>query len=176
MRDYILIFIFFILVVACNNQAGTSNDLDSHEFTNLSPEKVYSEKDFNVTGVKINKSYDVSKLPMATSAMRMIFDSKYVEARLYETANTANNEGKLYAESVTGPEAIVSGNSVMWKEKARDRRKCIPPADRSAGCQHIPYYGGFIVSGNLVLLCEGLDDIEANDLCLKLIKHLLVNR
>ena len=50
MRVYILIFIFFILVVACGNQADTSNVLDSNEFTNLSPEKVYSEKDFNVTG------------------------------------------------------------------------------------------------------------------------------
>ena len=51
MRDYILIFIFFILVVACNNQADTSNNLESIEFTNLSPEKVYTEKDYNVTGI-----------------------------------------------------------------------------------------------------------------------------
>jgi hypothetical protein len=110
---------------------------------------------------------------MAISETRIIFDKKYLEVRLYETPNSANNEGKTYAESVTGPDAVVSGNSVMWKEKERDRRKCVPKAGLTeAGCDQVARYGGFIISGNLVLLCEGLDRVEAQDLCLRLINHL----
>ena len=100
-------------------------------------------------------------------------DSKYIEARLYQTDADATSEGKIYADSITGPEAIVSGSSVMWKEKARDRRKCVPKAGLTeAGCQQVARYGGFIISGNLVLLCEGLDTIESHELCMNLIKQL----
>lgn len=173
MTHYIFAFIVFILLVGCNDQSDSAKDLVANEFTNLSPTKIYSEEDFNIPGVKINKSYDVSELPKATSAIRTIFDSKYIEARLYQTHADATNEGKIYAESITGPEAIVSGSSVMWKEKARDRRKCVPKAGLTeAGCQQAARYGGFIISGNLVLLCEGLDTIEAHELCMKLIKEL----
>ena len=173
MTHYIFIFIVFILLVGCNGQSDSVKDLVANEFTNLSPEKIYSGEDFNVSGLKINKSYDISELPKATSAIRTIFDSKYIEVRLYQTNADATNEGKIYAESITGPEAIVSGSSVMWKEKARDRRKCVPKAGLTeAGCQQVARYGGFIISGNLVLLCEGLDTIESHELCMNLIKQL----
>ena len=173
MTHYIFTFIVFILLAGCNDQSDSVRDLVANEFTNLSPEKIYSGEDFNVSGLKINKSYDISELPKATSAIRTIFDSKYIEARLYQTNADATNEGKIYADSITGSEAIVSGSSVMWKEKARDRRKCVPKAGLTeAGCQQVARYGGFIISGNLVLLCEGLDTIESHELCMNLIKQL----
>ena len=173
MRYYILIFSIFCVAIACTGKSDSTNDAEPIGFADLSTDSIYSEGDFDVSGVKINKSYDVSDLPMAISATRIIFDKKYVEVRLYESADSANNEGKTYAESVTGPDAVVSGNSVMWKEKERDRRKCVPKAGLTeAGCDQVARYGGFIISGNLILLCEGLDRVEAQDLCLQLINHL----
>ena len=175
-----LLFITLTLVtvmtancVGGNQESTSTGELESGEFMNLFPDRTYSEDDFNHLSVKFNKKYDVSELPLAISAKRIIFDKKYVEARLYETADTANNEGKAYAESVTGPDGVVSGDSVMWQEKERDRRKCVPKAGRSeAGCDQVARYGGFLISGNLVLLCEGLDKAEAYDLCRKLIEQL----
>ena len=165
-----------IMTVNCvgGNQATTSTgDLESTEFKTLFPDKTYSEEDFDHQTIKFNKKYDVAELPSAISAKRIIFEKKYVEVRLYETAGTANEEGKTYAESVTGPDGVVSGDSVMWQEKERDRRKCVPKAGRSeAGCDQVARYGGFLISGNLVLLCEGLDKAEAHDLCRKLIEQL----
>ena len=173
MRYSILIFSIFCVSIACTGKADSTNDAEPIRIADLSPGSIYSEEDFDVSGVKINKSYDVSGLPMAISATRIIFDKKYVEVRLYESPDSANNEGKTYAESVTGPDAVVSGNSVMWKEKERDRRKCVPKAGLTeAGCDQVARYGGFIISGNLILLCEGLDRVEAQDLCLQLINHL----
>ena len=78
MTHYIFIFIIFILLVGCNSQSDSAKDLVANEFTNLSPKKIYSEEDFNIPGLKINKSYDISELPKATSAIRTIFDSKYI--------------------------------------------------------------------------------------------------
>ena len=121
MRYSILIFSIFCVSIACTGKADSTNDAEPIRIADLSPGSIYSEEDFDVSGVKINKSYDVSGLPMAISATRIIFDKKYVEVRLYESPDSANNEGKTYAESVTGPDAVVSGNSVMWKEKERDR-------------------------------------------------------
>jgi hypothetical protein len=165
-----------IMTVNCvygNQGTISTGDLESPEFINPFPDKIYSEEDFDHPSVKFNKKYDVAELPSAISATRIIFDKKYVEVRLYETSDTANEEGKTYAKSVTGPDGVVSGDSVMWQEKERDRRKCVPKAGRSeAGCDQVARYGGFLISGNLVLLCEGLDMAEADSLCRKLIEQL----
>ena len=177
-KRVLLITITLVTVMTANcvigNQEVTSTgDLESGEFKTLFPDKTYSEEDFDHQAIKFNKKYDVSELPSAISATRIIFDKKYVEVRLYETSDTANEEGKIYAKSVTGPDGVVSGDSVMWQEKERDRRKCVPKAGRSeAGCDQVARYGGFLISGNLVLLCEGLDMAEAHSLCRKLIEQL----
>jgi len=177
-KTFLLITVTLITIMTLNcvggNQATHSTgDLESAEFINPFPDKIYSEEDFDHQSVKFNKKYDVAELPLAISAKRIIFDKKYVEARLYETSATAYAEGKTYAESVTGPDGIVSGDAVMWKEKERDRRKCVPKAGLSeAGCDQVARYGGFLISGNMVLLCEGLDMADAHNLCQKLIEQL----
>jgi len=173
---FITVLLVTIMTVNCvggNQSTDSTGNLDSAEYINLFPDKIYSEEDFDHPSVKFNKKYDVSELPFAISAKRIIFNKKYVEARLYETSDTADTEGKTYAESVTGPDGVVSGDAVMWKEKERDRRKCVPKAGLSeAGCDQVARYGGFLISGNMVLLCEGLDMADAHNLCQKLIEQL----
>ena len=177
-KKLLLITVTLVTIMTVNcvygNQGPISTgDLESTEFINPFPDKIYSEEDFDHPSVKFNKKYDVAELPSAISATRIIFDKKYVEVRIYETSDTANEKGKIYAKSVTGPDGVVSGDSVMWQEKERDRRKCVPKAGRSeAGCDQVARYGGFLISENLVLLCEGLDMTEAHSLCRKLIEQL----
>ena len=69
------------------------------------------------------------------------------------------------AKSVTGNDAIVSGD-VMWKEGAKDRRKCVPRAGTSeSGCDQKARYGGYIIMGDMIILCEGLSSDDSMILC-----------
>ena len=74
--------------------------------------------------------------------------------------------GEIYAKSVTGNDAIVSGDDVMWNEGAKDRRKCVPRAGTSeSGCDQKARYGDYIIMGNMIILCEGLSTEESMKLC-----------
>ena len=74
--------------------------------------------------------------------------------------------GEIYAQSVTGNDAVVSGDDVMWKEGAKDRRKCVPRAGTSeSGCDQKARFGDYIIMGNMIILCEGLSSEESMTLC-----------
>ena len=76
------------------------------------------------------------------------------------------DSGEIYAKSVTGNDAIVSGDDVMWEEGAKDRRKCVPRAGTSeSGCDQKARFGDYIIMGNMIILCEGLSTEESMVLC-----------
>ena len=119
----------------------------------------------NLKGFKIGKNYDVKELPNAQIVRRAIFNSKDLEIRKYSSQSDAIEFGEIYANSVTGNDAIVSGD-VMWKEGAKDRRKCVPRAGTSeSGCDQKARYGGYIIMGDMIILCEGLSPDDSMLLC-----------
>lgn len=130
---------------------------------------------FKSSGVKINKQYNVDALPEAVDAWKGVFDQKDVEIRFYISHQDAKTYGVNPAENVTGDDAIVSGNGIIWKEGAKDRRKCVPrEATSESGCDQKARFGDFIVFGNTVILCEGLTPEESMTVCYSL-KDSIVN-
>ena len=119
----------------------------------------------DLKGFKLGKNYDVKELPNAQIARRAIYNNKDLEIRKYPSQSDAIEFGEIYAKSVTGNDAIVSGD-VMWKEGAKDRRKCVPRAGTSeSGCDQKARYGGYIIMGDMIILCEGLSSDDSMILC-----------
>jgi len=130
------------------------------------PERTYAIDDFRGAGLKANKSYDTSELESAVEAWHGVFGGKEFEVRLYASHEDATDLGAQPAEHVTGKEGVVVGEDVWWKEGERDRRKCVPRAGLSEhGCLQTARYGDYMVVGNVVLLCEGLDSETALETC-----------
>ena len=116
--------------------------------------------------IKFGKSYDVEALPNAKAVSRAIFNKKDIEIREYGSHSDAVNYGQDYAINSAGKDAIVSGEGILWKEGAKDRRKCVPRAGNSeAGCDQKPRFGGYIILGNLIILCEGITEQESLTTC-----------
>ena len=122
-------------------------------------------ENIDLKGFKLGKNYDVYELPNAEIVRSAIFNKKDLEIRKYPSQSDAIEFGEIYAKSVTGNDAIVSGD-VMWKEGAKDRRKCVPRAGTSeSGCDQKARYGGYIIMGDMIILCEGLSSDDSMMLC-----------
>jgi len=114
--------------------------------------RIYSLNDVMAAGAKAPKEYDVTELPGAVSAWRVIFQQKDFEVRLYPDHGIAVGQGTEWADAATGEDAVVVGDDVRWQEGARDRRQCNRDGD-------------YIILGNMILMCEGANSEEALKSC-----------
>ncbi len=138
-----------------------------------SADGTYSIDDLKTAGVKANKDYDVEALPGADAAWRVIYNRLDYEVRFYPDHQTLLDEGIPYAEHVTGDDAVVIGDDVIWEEGAKDRRRCSRDADTPhSGCAYSPRYWDYIVVGNMILMCEGLESKQSIENCDNLLKEL----
>lgn len=138
-----------------------------------SSEGTYSIDDLKTAGVKANKDYDVEDLPGADDAWRIIYNRLDYEVRFYPDHQTLLDEGIPYVEHVTGDDAIVIGDDVIWEEGAKDRRRCSRDADTPhSGCSYSPRYWDYVVVGNMILMCEGLESKQSIDNCDNLLEQL----
>ena len=138
-----------------------------------STEGTYSIDDLKTAGVKANKDYDVENLPGADAAWRIIYNRLDYEVRFYPDHQTLLDEGIPYVEHVTGDDAIVIGDDVIWEEGAKDRRRCSRDADTPhSGCSYSPRYWDYVVVGNMILMCEGLESKQSIDNCDNLLEQL----
>ena len=134
---------------------------------------VYSIDNLKAVGVKANKQYDVEELPGADAAWRIIFNRLDYEVRFYPDHQTLLDKGIEYAEHVTGDNAIVIGDDVIWEEGAKDRRRCSRDADTPhSGCSYSPRYWDYIVAGNMIMMCEGLESRQSIEHCDNLLAEL----
>ena len=118
------------------------------------------------SGVKANKDYDVEELPGANAAWRIIYNRLDYEVRFYPDHQTLLDEGIPYVEHVTGDDAVVIGDDVIWEEGAKDRRRCSRDADTPhSGCAYSPRYWDYVVVGNMILMCEGLESKQSIENC-----------
>ena len=138
-----------------------------------STEGTYSIDDLKTAGVKANKDYDVEDLPGADAAWRVIYNRLDYEVRFYPDHQALLDEGIPYVEHVTGDDAVVIGDDVIWEEGAKDRRRCSRDADTPhSGCSYSPRYWDYVVVGNMILMCEGLESKQSIDNCDNLLEQL----
>ncbi len=163
-------------LVACGT-ADSGSGAESGEETGdpriRSTDDVYSIDDLKEAGVKANKEYDVMDLPGADAAWRIIYNRLDYEVRFYPDHDTLISQGLPYADHVTGDDAIVIGDDVIWEEGAKDRRRCSRDADTPhSGCAYSPRYWDYVVVGNMIMMCEGLESEQSIDNCDNLLAEL----
>ena len=138
-----------------------------------SADGAYSIDDLKAAGVKTNKEYDVEDLPGADAAWRIIYNRLDYEVRFYPDHQTLLDEGITFAEHVTGDDAVVIGDEIIWEEGAKDRRRCSRDADTPhSGCAYSPRYWDYIVIGNMIMMCEGLESEQSIENCDNLLEQL----
>ena len=180
----ILLSLALTMVIAtatsCGSDTGGGGGSDtSAEGSGGDPRIRSTEGTYNIdnlkaaAGVKANKDYDVEELPGADAAWRIIYNRLDYEVRFYPDHQTLLDEGIPYVEHVTGDDAVVIGDDVIWEEGAKDRRRCSRDADTPhSGCAYSPRYWDYVVVGNMILMCEGLESKQSIDNCDNLLEQL----
>ena len=178
-------FVLTILVaigatVACGSDTG-GGDADGGvpaEGSGVDPriksaDGTYTIDDLKAAGVKANKDYDVEELPGADAAWRVIYNRLDYEVRFYPDHQTLLDEGIPYVEHVTGDDAVVIGDDIIWEEGANDRRRCSRDADTPhSGCAYSPRYWDYVVVGNMIMMCEGLESKQSIENCEDLLEQI----
>ena len=163
-----------VAAAACGAEPAGDVTAPTETFQRITAsERVYTVDDFRAADLKANKSYDVTNLPHVVAAWHGVFSGKDFEVRFYASHRDAVEFGAGPAEHVSGKDGVVSGPDVMWEEGERDRRKCVPRAGLSEhGCLQTARYADYVIVGNAVVLCEGLDSETALEACAALLGNL----
>jgi len=175
MKKYFLISIL-VFLIACSGLGKSQSSLAI-----VTPsDRIYTFEDLKSVGFKKNREYDVSELTGAKEAWFGFWgikksESKDYEARFYSSHEDAINLGENLAKEASGNDAIIAKDDATWKEGSKDRRQVGGGVDKgSLGLQAtgiFPKYGNYIIYGNMILLCEGQEEI-ALQTCWNLINAL----
>ena len=153
-----LTIVFAVLAVACGTDASSGGAVPRV----VASDRVYTIDDLTGAGAKTVKDYDVEDLPGATAVWKSVFNKLDYEARFYPTHDDAVAQGTSYADSVTGDDAVVTGDDILWDEGKRDRRKCSRAAETPhSSCTYSARYLEYVIRGNMILFCEGNESSDA---------------
>ena len=176
----LVISLFAVLTFGCSSEMSTSNSENAplEKITNESG--IYSIEDFINTGFKVVKEYDVSELEDSTGAWFGFWKNEPhksivldYEIRTYPSHQLALDTGVKYVEEVIGEEAILGKSLSSWKEGIQDRRTRSGRGMSGSESNTIrAKYLDYIVFGNTMILCEGLDLTDARQNCSDLINTL----
>ena len=164
-RFALLVISILSLVVVIGCGSGGESDLG---FSKVQTDSVFRDLgSFDVASFKKTKTYDVDELPGALAAYMGYYkpagsEPVQYELRMYPDHATAIARGVIYAEEVTGADALLRSVDVRWKEGTKDRLRVVFGLT--------PVYGDFAVFGNVIMLCEGRDSIQSLDRCEALLK------
>lgn len=159
------------LIIALTSACGGSSNSEAESSIQrvLAGERAYTIEDIESikpSGVKIVKKYDVDELPGATDARNVIYNKLDYEVRFYASHEDAVEQGTLYADSITGDDAVVIGDEVLWEEGEKDRKKCSRAAGTPhSGCSYSGRYLEYVIRGNMILFCEGDESSQAFENC-----------
>ncbi len=157
---FLLAIVVAVVAVACGTDSASGGASSVPRV--VASDRIYTIDDLTAAGVKTVKEYDVEDLPGATAVWQAVFNRLDYEARFYASHDEAVAEGTSYADSVTGEDAIVTGDDVAWEEGARDRRKCSRAAQTPhSSCSYSARYLEYVIRGNMILFCEGDETADA---------------
>ena len=177
-RTLIISLILLAIVLACGGESSSNSDNTLEKITNESG--IYTVEDFTNTGFKVNKEYDVSELEDSSGVWfgfwkndphkSIVLD---YEIRTYPSHQLALDKGVKYVEEVIGEEAILGKSLSSWKEGIQDRRTRSGRGMSGSESNTIrAKYLDYIVFGNTMILCEGLDLTDARQNCSDLVNAL----
>ena len=168
-----LIILAATVLTACRSSDEAQSQID--EFTQITPsERIFTINDFKAVRFKTNTEYDVSELPSATAAWFGFWTplgtvAKEYEIRFYESHSDAIKFGTSYAIEASGETALLDEEDAIWDEGLKDRRAYFAaPSSHGSGSVQ-PLYGGYAIYGNMVLLCEGANQVHALGHCAALV-------
>ena len=169
-RTLIVSISLLFIIGACGGESSLDSENTSLEkITNES--EIYAIEDFINTGFKVNKEYDVSELEDSIGVWfgfwkNNLNKSLDYEIRIYPSQQLALDKGVKYVEEVIGEEAILRKSLSSWKEGIQDRRTRSDLSMRGSEANSIrAKYLDYIVYGNSMILCTGLDLTDARQNC-----------
>ena len=144
---------FSVILISCSS--SNQKDININIFDGTYDANKFSIELFENIGFKIYKSYDVSNLVDAEGAYYGFwgdseFDKREYELRFYPTNKIAISSGKIFADEVTGKNAIIKKSDSSWKEGIKDRRT----AGVFGNSKNAPRYMDYVIFGNVIVLCS----------------------
>ena len=176
-KSTFLIGLTLILILSgCSNEDATSKSSAKLEVVTSSSTNFTLENFFSL-GFKKYRIYDVTELQGATDAVfgfwgTGAYERKEYEIRIYGSHEDAVSLGEPLAKEATGNDAVIKSSKSSWKEGLKDRRTIGGPGSGGGGRSgSFPKYGNYAIYGNVVMLCEGAEEI-ALEICWRLINKL----
>jgi hypothetical protein len=168
-----------LFVIAMSACGGESEEPVSEVQKVVDNGSTYTADDFTAFGFKKSKSYSVTDLPGADAAVYGFWqatgdETADFELRFYPSHQAAISDGTALADEVTGPDAVVTDADSTWKEGVKDRRTSGFTIGGGGGSL-APKYGDYMIYGNVIVMCQGRDSIEALARCDKLVSQLSGN-
>ena len=169
-RTLIISISLLFIIGACGGESSLDSENTSLEkITN--EREIYAIEDFINTGFKVNKEYDVSELEDSIGVWfgfwkNNLNKSLDYEIRIYPSQQLALDKGVKYVEEVIGEEAILKKSLTSWKEGIQDRRTRSDKSYKGSSANTVrAKYLDYIVYGNSMILCTGLDLTDARQNC-----------
>ncbi|NQW17114.1 MAG: hypothetical protein HQ478_06465 [Chloroflexi bacterium] len=169
------ISMFSIAAVACGS--SDSGGAAAEQFQQVSPfDTVFTLESLKDIGFKASKEYDVEGLTDATEAWNGFwgtdpYDRAEYEVRFYPSHEEAVTSGTSFAIAGTGDEFEATRREQVWESGVKDRWQTRGTTDVSSPLSRQapgPTYPNYAIFGNLVILCDGLDDEQAFKNCAEL--------
>ena len=186
---FIFISIFTFLIISCG---GSSSEV---EFVQIfSDSNIHNEEDLKNLGIKKGKKYKVEGLNKANAAIFAFYkkpgekEAIEYEIRFYDNHKDAVDAGVPMAKERVGPNAKLKKEYATWDEGLKDARQCGGAGggmsaggsqaggagDHAVGSCSSPKYNEFFVFNNLVILCQGENEIESRNNCIDVIEILKI--
>ena len=187
----ITLTIFTLIIISCGSSSSDTTFEQIYSDTNI-----FSEENLKELGIKRGKKYKVEGLSKANAAIFAFYkkpgekEAIEYEIRFYDNHDDAVNEGIPMAKERVGPEAKLKKESATWDEGLKDARQCGGAGggmsaggsqaggagDHAVGSCSSPKYNEFFVFNNLVILCQGENEIESRNNCIDVIEILKVKQ
>ena len=168
----------FISAVAC----GSGDSSDDGPVQIYSSDTKYTVDELKAVGAKTSRQYAVENLPDGIDAWKILWGSNPnnkhdYEIRFYSSHDLAVSSGKAMAIEAIGsnieyPEADSKRKETFlshqtWEEGAQDRwrGRRLPTFTGSVVNATGPMYPNWVIVGNIVILCDGIDAEEALTRC-----------
>ena len=170
----LLILLIFIFISSCS--AG-EEFIPVEKITDS--KIIYTIQDFKSIKFKESSKYKI-ELPGIKSAYygfikNNLNEPEEYEIRFYESHQSAVNDGRKYADNITGEDGCIKKDCSFFTGNLKHRQKISEPANVAGGAGNgipIAKYLNYVIYGNFILMCPGYDEIEASKACTDVVNKL----